>query len=169
VSESIAREGNESAVPGVTDQSTNQRSDEPPFVGGGSEPGGGGGQSQPGDPGVGGDQPITDDPIDVAPIGPGAGDALPVQPEPGIVDARPHAWDHIDVAADGRTITIYYWGGVETCYGLARVDASVGVDGLLHVTVFEGQRGNLGPNVACIGPLEPGPAGLRADGYLHGA
>jgi hypothetical protein len=113
----------------------------------GSEPGDGGGAAQnPGNP----DRPI--DGGDGGPVEPpGAGDgALPVQPEPGIVEPRPHPWDHISVAADGRTITIYYTGGIQDCYGLAGVDAARRDDGTLQVTVFEGRRGNLGRDVACI-------------------
>ncbi|HUG48810.1 MAG TPA: hypothetical protein VMP67_10420 [Candidatus Limnocylindria bacterium] len=76
--------------------------------------------------------------------------ALAVEPEPGIVDPRPHVWDRISIAPDGRTITVYYWGGVQDCYGLAAVDAQRDADGRLQITVFEGWRGNLGPDVACI-------------------
>lgn len=107
----------------------------------------GGGSSS--EPGTGGDDPITSPPIDL-PLVPTEPGATPVEPVPGVVDATPHAWDHIDVAADGRTITVYYWGGVDSCYGLDRVDVTVDDDGLLHVTVFEGRLGNLGDDVACI-------------------
>ncbi len=92
-----------------------------------------------------------------APIGaqppedPGQGDgALHVQPAPGIVDALPHAWDRITIAADGRTITVYYWGGVEDCYGLAGVDVQLDADGRPVIQVLEGRRGNLPPDTACI-------------------
>ncbi|MGZ8726512.1 MAG: hypothetical protein ACXWW1_08620 [Aeromicrobium sp.] len=112
----------------------------------------GGGQprdSQP--PFDGGDDPITGPPIDEPPLDPTfPGGATPVEPQPGIVDSLPHAWDRIDVASDGRTITVYYWGGVEACYGLDRVDVSRDDDGLLQVTVFEGRRGDLPPDTACI-------------------
>jgi hypothetical protein len=122
-----------------------------------------GGSAPGGQPGAGGGgQPVgpgdPDQPIGVVP-GPGDGDpdpdgdgdgALRVEPEPGIINARPHAWDHITVAPDGRTLTVYYWGGVEACYGLAAVTAERDADGVLHVTVLEGQRGNLGNDVACI-------------------
>ena len=109
----------------------------------------GGGKTNPGNPGTGGDEPVAppmdEPPVDLPlPVG-----ATTVEPQPGIVDAIPHAWDHIDVASDGKTITVYYWGGVEECYGLDRVDASFD-DGLLSVTVFEGRRGDLPSNTACI-------------------
>jgi hypothetical protein len=110
------------------------------------EPGGGGGS-------VGGsgnpDDPIVAPVVPPGPVQPGDG-ALVVEPEPGIVDARPHAWDHITVAPDGKTVTIYYWGGVEDCYGLAGVDVQRDSDGLLKLTVMEGWRGDLAPDTACI-------------------
>ena len=112
------------------------------------------GQAGPGAPGGGGGAPPasgdSDTPIghhppaDEPPVG---GGALRVAPEPGIVDARPHAWDHIDVSADGRTLTVYYHGGVQDCYGLAevRVDTSDGIS----ITVLEGTRPGAGDR-ACI-------------------
>src|SRR5688572_7918087 len=57
----------------------------------GKAPGGGGGGVV--DP----DQPVGGVPAPGDPQDPSDG-ALRVQPEPGIVDAIPHAWDHIDVA-----------------------------------------------------------------------
>ncbi len=63
------------------------------------------------------------------------------------MDPRPHAWDHIDVSADGRTLTVYYYGGVEDCYGLAevRVETSNGIS----ITVLEGTR-PAARDMACI-------------------
>lgn len=118
-------------------------SDEGSGTGPGGAPGGGGGNVV--DP----DQPIGGVPAPGDPQDPSTG-ALQVQPEPGIVNAIPHAWDHINVAPDGRTITVYYWGGVQDCYGLASVGVERDANGLLQVTVMEGQRGNLGPDMACI-------------------
>lgn len=114
----------------------------------GDEPGGGdsGDGRKPDEP-VANDPPVVGQPPDDPT---GSDGALPVEPEPGIVNPIPHAWDRITVGPDGRTITIYYWGGVEDCYGLASVDATFDDDGVLHVTVLEGQRGNLAPNTACI-------------------
>ncbi len=130
--------------------------DNPPD-GGGSDPNDGDGKTDPGNPGdpvapgTGGDEPIVAPPITEPPVDlplPDGG-ATVVQPVPGIVDATAHAWDHIDVAADGRTITVYYWGGVDSCYGLDRVDTTFD-DGVLHVTVFEGRLGDLPADTACI-------------------
>ena len=102
-------------------------------------------------PSRGADDPIKPDPIDQPPIDlPLPIGAQPVEPEPGIINAIPHAWDHIDVAADGRTLTVYYWGGVLPCYGLDRVDVSRDADGRLQVTVFEGQRADQPFDMVCI-------------------
>ena len=84
------------------------------------------------------DEPVGTEP---APGGdePG-GDALRVEPQAGIRDPRPHAWDHIDIAADGRTLSVYYVGGVEDCYGLSEVRVDQGADGALRISVLEGSR-----------------------------
>ena len=111
-------------------------------------PGGGGG-SDP-DPGANPDDPVVAPPGDPDARPPLGDAALPVEPEPGIVDARPHAWDHISIAPDGRTITVYYWGGVQDCYGLAAVDVQPDAQGRLQITVLEGRRGDLAPGTACI-------------------
>jgi hypothetical protein len=103
--------------------------------------------------GVSGDTGDPNAPTDIQPppMEPGMSDgALHVRPQPGIVDARPHAWDRISVAADGRTLTVYYWGGVEECYGLAGVDVQADDQGRPVIRVFEGRRGNLPPDTACI-------------------
>jgi hypothetical protein len=109
------------------------------------DPGGGGGDSgRPGDPNA----PTG---IQPPPVDPGPGDgAIHVEPVPGIVDPTAHTWDHITVAPDGRTLTVYYWGGVEECYGLAGVDVQQDADGLTVIRVLEGRRGELPPDTACI-------------------
>lgn len=82
------------------------------------------------------------------PIDPTDG-ATHVMPAPGIVNARPHAIDHISVAADGVTVTVYWYGGVEECYGLKEVRVERDANGQLVLTVLEGSRQAAG-NVACI-------------------
>lgn len=44
-----------------------------------------------------------------------------VQPRDGLVDIQPQPWHRAKVI-DDRTIEVRFWGGVEECYGLARVD-----------------------------------------------
>ncbi len=100
------------------------------------------GAGSSGNPGTG--SPAPEEPVDGGPGGttvPPAGDgALRVTPEPGIVNPIPHAFDHITISGDGRLVTVYYWGGVEDCYGLASADVTRGADGTLLVTVMEGAR-----------------------------
>ncbi len=117
--------------------------------------GGGTGDTKPGDtkpgdtkPGAAGpDEPITGAP---APADPPSGDgALHVEPVPGVVDSLPHAIDRISVAANGRTATVYWWGGVDSCYGLDEVRVERDADGMPVITVLEGTLPGLG-DVACI-------------------
>lgn len=124
-----------------------------PLVDGGptTDPGGAGAGTDDPDNGA---KPAPDDPVVSDPQppdgAPPAGGALAVEPEPGIVDARPHAVDRIVVAPDGRSLTAFYWGGIQDCYGLAAVNVERAADGSLSVTVFEGWRAALPPNTACI-------------------
>lgn len=66
---------------------------------------------EPGGPGEPGEEPEV----------PFADGATPVVPEDGLNDIIEVPWDHITVAPDGRTLTVYFWGGAEACYGLAGV------------------------------------------------
>ena len=72
-------------------------------------PGEPGGPSEPGD--------------DTEP--PFADGATPVVPEDGLSDLIEVPWDHILIAPDGRTLTVYFWSGAEGCYGLAGVEVDV--------------------------------------------
>ncbi len=99
-----------------------------------------GNSAEPDEPSVG--EPAPQDPS------PGDG-ALHVEPVPGIVDSRPHAIDRISVAADGHSVTIYWWGGVDSCYGLDEVRVDRDADGPPTITVLEGTLPDLG-DVACI-------------------
>jgi hypothetical protein len=44
-----------------------------------------------------------------------------VEPRTGLVDVRPQPWDKARVL-DSRTVEVRFYGGVEECYGVARVD-----------------------------------------------
>lgn len=65
------------------------------------------------------DKPISSSEEPFAPF-PGS-DAIPVVPEDGLLDIRDQGWEQILIAPDGRTLTVYFWNGVEGCYGLAGV------------------------------------------------
>jgi hypothetical protein len=50
--------------------------------------------------------------------------AIPIEPDPAVVDAHPTPWDHISVSADGRTLEVSFWMGVTECHGLHSVEVS---------------------------------------------
>lgn len=62
---------------------------------------------------------------------------LLVEPRPGLVQVRARPWDRVEVV-DPRTLLVQYTGGVEACYGLARVDVRYGPEAVT-VTLFEGR------------------------------
>jgi hypothetical protein len=70
---------------------------------------------EPGGPGEPGEEPAM----------PGTDGATPVVPEDGLNDIIEVPWDHITVGPDGRTLTVYFWSGAESCYGLAGVEVDV--------------------------------------------
>jgi hypothetical protein len=136
-----------------------------PGTGGGSaaNPGGGSGSGTSG-PGVsapggaGGSGPTVVDPTDPnAPITSGPVDPNPPVPDdgwkavgatPGLTNLRPQAWDHISISPDGKTLTVYFWSGVEACYGLSEV--RVADQGRVPtVTIITGTR-DLPADFACI-------------------
>jgi hypothetical protein len=74
--------------------------------------------------------------------------ARKVDPTPGMSDVYPRAFDKAVVGDDGRTLTIFFWSGVEPCYVLDHVDVTYG-PGAITVTLFEGHDATAG-DVACI-------------------
>ena len=78
---------------------------------------------------------------------PGDGAKL-VEPTPGMAGVRPHIFDHAMVADDGRSVTVFFWSGVEPCYQLDHVDVAYG-GATVTVTLFEGHDPGAG-DVACI-------------------
>ena len=94
-----------------------------------------GGSTSPGDPGTG---------IPVSPSADGLtpfhDDATPAVPMPGgIAEPVPTGWDHVTIWPDGRTLTVYFWSGVEACYGLDRVEL-VDVGDTLSIRLYTGFR-----------------------------
>jgi hypothetical protein len=63
-----------------------------------------------------------------------------VEPEDGLVDLRPVTWERIEVSPDGMTLTVAWYGGVDTCYGLADVEVERRADGTLAIGLWEGSR-----------------------------
>ncbi len=74
--------------------------------------------------------------------------AQKVEPTPGMSDLYPRAFDKALVGDDGRTLTIFFWSGVEPCYVLDHVDVDHGPHAIT-VTLFEGHDASAG-DVACI-------------------
>ncbi len=87
----------------------------------------------------GDDDPVVTDPYQ---------GAQRVEPTPGMSDLYPHAFDKAVVDDDGKTLTIFFWSGVEPCYVLDHVDVDYG-PGAITVTLFEGHDASAG-DVACI-------------------
>ncbi len=48
--------------------------------------------------------------------------AMVAEPRTDLVDVRPRTWEHVLLAPDGRTATVYFWMGLEACDGLAGID-----------------------------------------------
>jgi hypothetical protein len=87
----------------------------------------------------GDDDPVVTNPYD---------GAQKVEPTPGMSDRYPHTFDKVVVGDDGKTLTIFFWSGVEPCYVLDHVDVDYG-PGAITVTLFEGHDASAG-DVACI-------------------
>ena len=65
------------------------------------------------------------------------GGPLLVQPRPGLVDVRPHQFERVRVAGP-RTLLVRFYGGVEACEGLDRVEVEYEPERIL-VTLFVGR------------------------------
>jgi hypothetical protein len=70
------------------------------------------------------------------PSAPGEG-PLFVKPRPGLVDVRPHQFERARVKGP-RTVVVRFYGGVEACEGLGRVEVEYEEKRIL-VTLFVGR------------------------------
>jgi hypothetical protein len=75
--------------------------------------------------------------------------ATAIEPDPGVTDAHATAWDHVVVAADGRSLDVYFWMGVTDCYGLQSVDVSRDGSGL-SIALMTGQAAGAPADRVCI-------------------
>ena len=106
------------------------------------------GQVKP-DPSPGGpEEPVVGGPGGPAPIDPEA-QWKTIQRRPDLESLRPQAWDHLSLTPDGRTLTVYFYGGVEACYGLAEVRVARTAGGVATVTLVAGTPPAIG-DFACI-------------------
>ncbi|HET6744933.1 MAG TPA: hypothetical protein VFH90_03695 [Candidatus Limnocylindria bacterium] len=95
------------------------------------------------------DEPIVADAAADAP--PGhlelPADGLKVEPVAGVQRSTLHAVSGYRLSADGLTLSAYYVGGTEDCYALAGATAERDDEGLLTISISEGQLPEL--PVAC--------------------
>lgn len=88
-----------------------------------------------GTPGAGPESPVT------GPSGPGSPGPTPspdiLEPRTGLVDIRPHPW-HRAVSLGPRRLLVTFYGGVEDCYGLDRVEVREEPDAVT-ITVHTGR------------------------------
>jgi len=116
---------------------------------------GGGGTATVG-PSVTGSPPVTgtlepDQPIESPPVAPGNpdqpdGGATEVAPRGDAVDPSPTTVESAEVSDSG--MTLFYWGGVEACYVLDRVEVDEAPD-TVTVTLYTGTNPD-NPGAACV-------------------
>lgn len=75
--------------------------------------------------------------------------AVPATPDPTVVDPRPHPWDRVVVASDGRSLDVYFWMGIEDCNGLHSVEVAP-TDGGIELALYTGTPATMEPGTACI-------------------
>lgn len=64
--------------------------------------------------------------------------ATVAEPRADLVDVRPRTWEHVLLAPDGRTATVYFWMGPPACDGLAGIDVTP-TDAGYRLLVMTGQ------------------------------
>ncbi len=97
------------------------------------------------EPTLGPDTAVSSDMATALPDDPGA---TPIEPDPTVTDPRPQAWDHITVASDGQTLSIYFWMGVEDCNGLHSVSVDR-IEAGIDIQLLTGTPAGAG-RIACI-------------------
>lgn len=88
-------------------------------------------------PAAGGpDTPVSDTP---GPDIPGPGGPQRVEPVEGLVDVRATTFDRSATRNGGPALDLFFWSGVEECYGVDRVEVEYSKR-IVSVTIFEGRR-----------------------------
>jgi hypothetical protein len=85
--------------------------------------------------------PRPDSPVTSSPVSPGpvlSPTPRLLEPEPGLVDVRAQQWDSSEVIGP-RTVQVTFYGGVEECYGLDRVEVRERPDRIV-ISVFIGRE-----------------------------
>lgn len=86
--------------------------------------------------GPGPNSPVTSSPVSPGPV-PSPTPRL-LEPEPGLVDVMVQPWDSSEVIGPG-TVQVTFYGGVEECYGLDRVEVREGPRRVV-ISVFMGRK-----------------------------
>lgn len=68
----------------------------------------------------------------------GRGGPQRVEPRHGLVDVRATVWDRFKLRDGGRAIDLWFWSGVEECYGVDRVEV-VFATRAVTATIYEGR------------------------------
>ena len=66
------------------------------------------------------------------------GGAQRVEPRDGLVDIRATSFDRFRSRAQGRAVDLFFWSGIEECYGVDRVDVRYATK-TVTVTIYEGR------------------------------
>jgi hypothetical protein len=93
--------------------------------------------------GGGGDDPDTpvSDTADTTDTSAPTGETQAVAPEPGVGEnVRSRPFDRAEVAADGGSVDVYFYGGVPECYVVDRVDVNRTDPSRIELTLFEAGR-----------------------------
>jgi hypothetical protein len=86
------------------------------------------------------DTPVSDT-ADTTGTSAPTGEAQAVAPEPGVGEnVRSRPFDRAEVAADGGSVDVYFYGGVPECYVVDRVDVNRTDPSRVELTLFEGGR-----------------------------
>lgn len=82
------------------------------------------------------DTPVSNTPGDEPA---GRGGAQRVEPRSGLVDVRAIRWDRHKVVDGGSAVDVFFWHGIEECYGIDHIEADYGADEVA-ITIFEGRN-----------------------------
>lgn len=82
-----------------------------------------------------------DQPVSNTPGGRPSVDGGPqrVEPRDGLVDVRAIGWDRHEVVDGGAAVDVFFWHGVEECYGIDHVDVDYGKEEVT-ITLYEGRN-----------------------------
>lgn len=100
------------------------------------------------DPVAGPEEPMTMSPTPGGDVHDGGGGPTRVRARPGMADLRRVPWERARPLADGGSVRITYWSGVEPCNVLDHVDVEYSKS-KITITLYEGHDPEAG-DVACI-------------------